>query len=297
MKNLIIAAVVGTAVMAGTFFFGMKIAPKPVPPAPVAEKSDEKKDGEKVTTAPPDTISLETLRKTSESMMSLNDSLRNREKLVSEREQKAKAKEDELRAERDALDQSHIKFKTLFGEFQNRLQLVEASQLDQLQKQASLYTSMNIDQSIDLIRAMEDPNITKLFSVMDTKPLSKLVSAWKAKYPNDVQRLLHDLDAMGRVLPKEQMALNTSLPIDEPAPVAPAAPAPAPEKDSSTPATPAATSTTSNDAAPGTDTPGEKPSLAPPADPPTAPASNDPNPVLPTPPVSTKTQVTTAATN
>ena len=245
MKNLLISGLIGTAVMAGGFYLGMRLAPTPPAKAAPIQTASAPAGTE---TPAPDAISLDTLRKTSETMMSVSQALDAREKSVAEREQKVKLKEDEIEAERAALDRTHEKFKLLFAEFQQRLQLVEASQLDQLQKQSALYTSMNIDQSIDMIRAMDDPAISRLFSVMDTKPLAKLVSAWKAKYPDDAQRLLKALDGMSRVLPKEEVALN-----DNPAPsgVGPS--------DSSTPETPAP-------ATPGADSPTPDAAPATPAD-------------------------------
>jgi serine/threonine-protein kinase len=147
---------------------------------------------------------------------------------------------------------------------------------------------------------MDEPAMTRLFSVMDTKPLSKLVSAWKAKYPNDSQRLLKALDGMGRVLPKDQIALNeppsgsndsTGAP-DSTAPVPAQTPdSPAPAADSNPTATP---QTDPNSATP---TPTSPPSLAPPADAP-APADSNSTTASPTPPPdSTQNPVSTATTN
>jgi hypothetical protein len=282
MKNLIIATVFGTAVMAGGFWYGMRIAPKPVakPPTTAAAQSPGATNEPGATPAA-DAISVDTLKKTSEEMMTLNQALQDREKKVAEREQKVAQQEDEIRAEREALDRSHDKFKTLFNEFQSRLQLVEANQAADLQKQSELYTTMNIDQSIDLIRAMDDDSMTRLFSVMDTKPLSKLVAAWKVKYPNDSQRLLRALDGMSRVLPKDQIALS-----DPPASTTTASPdstAPAATPDS---ATPPADANSVTPAPGGSDSPQGTPADSP------APADS-----TPAPPDSTQTPVSTATTN
>jgi len=290
MKNLIIATIIGLLFMAGGFGVGMKLAPKQVPKikAPAEAQAAGK--------TAPEAISIDTLRKTSETMMSLNQALQDREQKVAEREEKVKEKEDELAAERAALDRSHEKFKVLFDEFQQRLQLVEANQTEQLQKEAELYSSMGTDQSIELIRAMEDPAMIRLFSVMDTKPLGKLVAAWKTKYPEDVPRLLHALDGMAQVMPKEKIALTdpTTTPdtgsTEAPAPAAtptadapPSAPTPdasatAPEPSAPTSADPSATTSTPSTAstpdpssapAPASATPADStaaPSLAPPPD-------------------------------
>jgi len=229
--------------------------------------------------------------------MSLNQALQAREKSVALREQKAKEKEDELDAEREALDRAHDHFKTLFNEFQARLQLVEAKQLEELQKQSALYTSMSIEQSIDLIRAMDDPEMTRLFSVMDTKPLSKLVAAWKAKYPNDSQRILSVLDGMSRVLPKEQIAINDAASNATPGSADSAAPAPAPAQTPERAAAPASDSAAAPaDSNPANATPSSSPPLEPPADS-SVPAGTSPAPASSAPSDSTQNPVSTATTN
>jgi hypothetical protein len=292
MKNLIIAAVVGTLFMAGGFYVGMRMMP--VPPPKATATTAQTTPGATVATPAPDAISIETLKKTSETMMNLNKALQAREQAVAERERKVAQREEELSAEREALDQTHEQFKVLFNQFQSRLQLVEASQMDQLQKEASLYTAMGTEQSIGLIRAMDDADIAKLFSVMDTKPLGKLLADWKAKFPSDGPRLLHALNGMAEVMPKDKIAISDPAPTsnvgapDAPAADATPATAPAPATDTSTPATTPGTSST--DASPSA-TPDTTPSLAPPAD------STSPAPALPTPPDSNKDPVSTATTN
>jgi hypothetical protein len=286
MKNMIISGLIGTAVMAGGFWYGMRVAPVPPPkPKPVATQTQT--PGATAEPAAPDVIGVEALKKTSEAMMTLNQALQAREKNIALREQKAKEKEDELVAERTALDRTHEHFKTLFNEFQTRLHLVEAKQADELQKQATLYTTMSIDQSIELIRAMDDSDMTRLFSVMDTKPLSKLIAAWKAKYPNDSQRILGVLDGMGRVLPKDQIALN-----DPPSNAnagSPDSPAPAPAAVPDSSVAPA-------DSTPAPTTPSSTPSPAPATDP-SAPAAPSSTPALQPPPDTTPNPVSTATTN
>lgn len=290
---MIISGFIGTAFMAGGFWYGMRVAPVPTP-KPKAVATQTQTPGAPADTsataeaAAPDTINIDSLKKASDSMMSLNQALQAREKNVALREQKAKEKEDELVAEREALNRSHEHFKTLFTEFQARLQLVEAKQMEELQKQSALYTTMSIEQSIDLMRAMDDSDMTRLFSVMDTKPLSKLVAAWKAKYPNDSQRILNVLDGMARVLPKDQIALNDPPSDSKTGSPDSQAPTPAPT------ATPAPeSSATPSDATP---TQAATPSLDPPADPP-VPASSNPAPASPTPSGSTQNPVSTATTN
>jgi len=274
MKNLIIAAIIGVAFMTGGFWYGLRL--KPVPPP----HSKEVSAPATVAAAPaPPPISIETLKKTSETMMALNEALQARERNVAEREQKAQEREDELSAERGALDRSHEKFKALFNEFQQRLQLVEASQLDQLQKQAELYSAMGTTQSIELIRAMDDSSMTRLFSVMDIKPLSKLVAEWKTKYPEDTPRLLHALDGMAQVMPKDKIALSD--PTTAPDSTSPASPAPAanPSPDApapDAPATPSPAADPSSQPAPVSTPPANSTpdtGLTPPSDPTSAPVS------------------------
>jgi hypothetical protein len=295
MKNLLIAGVVGLAFMTGGFWFGLRLAPLPPP---------QSKDAPALAQSPavpkPDPISVETLRKTSETMMTLNQALQAREQTVAAREQKVKEQEDELGAEREALDRSHEKFKALFEEFQQRLQLVEANQLDQLQKQAALYEGMSVDQAIDLIRVMDDASITRLFSVMDTKPLSKLVAQWKSKYPQDGPRLVATLDGMAQVMPKEKIALSDPTTIPVPDSTGSPAPAANPAPDPSTPdptATPPAADPNAATPAPAS-TPAPDPSAAPtPAS--TPPAVSTPAPSLTPPPDTTSppAPVSTAAAN
>jgi hypothetical protein len=289
MKNLMIAGAVGTLFMAGGFVGGMKFMPKPPVPAPGTTVA-----GVAAATPAPEPISIEALKRTSESMMNLNQALQEREQKVALREQAVKAREDEMDAERAALNNSHDKFKTLFAEFQSRLQLVEASQADELQKQAALYTSMDGDQAVEMIRAMDDPAVTRLFSVIDTKPLSKLVGSWKTKYPVDIPRLLHVLDGMAQVLPKDKMALSdTSVAPDSTSTAAPSSPdaapapdAPAPAPDATTPAAP----TTPDPTAPAPDS-------AVPANDSTNPNDSTPAPAQPQPPEHKTDRVSTATTN
>jgi hypothetical protein len=282
MKNLIIAGIVGMAFMVGGFTVGMKLAPKPPAPKVAAAPAAPKPSNTPVQT--PEAISLDALKRTSETMVNLNEALQAREKAVAAREQRVKEREEELAAERDAIDRSHEKFKGLYAEFQQRLQLVEANQADQLQKQAELYQTMGTDQSLELIRAKDNAAMTRIFSVMDTKPLAKLISAWKAKYPDDTPRLLHALDGIGQVLPKDKIALADPPPATDPdAPPAspssmanPPSDAPAADPNATTPApdanAPAAAPTDPNAAALA---PTDSPAPAP-ADAPSAPAA-DPN--------------------
>jgi flagellar motility protein MotE (MotC chaperone) len=295
MKNVIISGAIGVIFMVGGFAVGMKFMPKP--PASAAGTSAAT-PGAATAASAPDPISIEALKKTSDSMMTLNKALEEREQKVAAREQAAKAREDELDAERAALNSSHEKFKTLFAEFQSRLQLVDASQVDQLQKQAALYEAMGSDQAIEMIKAMDDPAMTRLFSVMDTKPLSKLVGDWKTKYPADIPRLLQALNGMAQVLPKDKIALDDSGPSPDsnasgstpppanPAPAAPAADAPSPAPASSD-AQPAPASSPDGASVP-------VPTPAPATD---STAPSDSAPALPQPPDPNPGRVSTATTN
>jgi len=294
MKNLAIAGVIGLAFMTGGFWFGMRLMPLPpsrAKEAPVHAPSAQ--------ASAPDPISLEALKKTSQTMMSLNLALQAREQKVTAREQKAKEREDELDAERAALDRSHEKFKLLFGEFQQRLQLVEANQLDQLQKQAALYGAMGTTQSIELVRAMDDASMTRLFSVMDVKPLAKLVAEWKTKYPDDAPRLLRALDGMAQVMPKEKIALSNSTTASDSGSPGPSAPSASQTPDASAPdstATPPSNSAATDAPPPSAPTP------APAPDPSSAPASlapavSTPAPNSTPPPDSTPAPISTAANN
>lgn len=199
MKNYLIGGVIGLLFMAGGFWFGLRLAPKP-PAKKVAATT-------KAPAPTPEAISLETLRKTTEGMMDINQALQAREREVAAREKRVHEEEDEIAAERSALDRSHDKFKELYAEFQQRLELVDNNEQDQLQRQVTIYNSMDPTQSVDLIRAMDDPTVIKLFSIMDVKPLTKTVSAWKAKYPTDGPRILAMLNGMGRVVPKDKMIM------------------------------------------------------------------------------------------
>jgi hypothetical protein len=287
MKNALISGLIGLLFMAGGFAVGFKMMPKPkAAPVVVAPPTTVTPPGAAVPVPAPDAISMDTLKKTSESMMALNLALADREKRVAEREAAVKEKEDELVAERTALDASHEKFKALFNDFQSRLQLVEASQQEQLQKQADLYSAMGPAQSIELIRTMDDNAMTRLFSVMDTKPLAKLVSAWKTKYPEDSPRLLRTLTNTAQVMDKDKMALNDPL-SGNAAPVDTSAPAPAPEAPApDAPAPAAAPPTDSAAPAPDSTTPNTAPApLAPPADAPSP--ANPPSAAPASPPATT----------
>jgi len=277
MKNIIIAAVVGLLFMSGGFYFGLKLKPLPAPkaaPAPVAEVKQP------LIPPPGSPITLELLRKTSQTMMSLNDALQAREQKVAEREARVQQREDELAAERGDLDRSHAKFKQLYAEFQSRLNLVEANQVAQLQKQADLYSAMGTTQSIELIRTMEDDEMIRLFSVMDTKPLAKLIADWKTKYPQDVPRLLHNLDGMAQVMPKEKIVLADSPPDAGPV-AAPAMSPPSPDPSSPDPAAATPTPQASGETAPTGPAPTSDP--ASPANP--APAASSDSPATPAAPV------------
>jgi flagellar motility protein MotE (MotC chaperone) len=207
IKNIAIGGVVGLLFMSGGFYVGMRFVHVPVPKPALAASTTAKP-------APPsrDAISVDALRKTSESMLDVNQALQAREQAVAAREKKALQREDELDAERAALDRSHEKFHELYGEFKQHLQLVNANETDQLQRQLTIYTTMDPAEAADLIRSLDDGTIVRLFSMMDTKPLAKLVSAWKTKYPGDSARLLTALTQMGRVMPEDKVALSDAAP-------------------------------------------------------------------------------------
>jgi hypothetical protein len=206
MKNLIIFILIGASFLLSGFWFGMRLAPMPKKPAPKPVAAAT------APAAPREVISIDTLRQTSQNLMSVNAALQAREQSVAAREKAVGQHEEELTAERAALDQVHTHFKELYGEFQQRLQLVEDSETEQLQRQVTIFNAMDATQSADLIRALDDGTIVRLFSLMDTKPLSKLVTAWKAKYPNDAPRLLAALNGMGRVIAKDKVVLPDSPP-------------------------------------------------------------------------------------
>ncbi len=237
MKKLLPGAIIGLLFLIGGFGIGLRLAKFPSPPAPKSKVPELA--AVVAITAPTDPITPEALRKTSEGMMELNQSLKTREQQVALREQKAKEQEEELHAEQDALVRSHEKFNQLFLQFQNRLQLVEANQLEQAQRQNEIYQAMDPMQAIDILRGRDDASLTRLFSVMEVKPLAKLIAGWKTKYPDDTARLLGALDAMGQVMPKDKISLPEAVPpADSGTPVAasdaapPANPgAPAPTAD------------------------------------------------------------------
>jgi hypothetical protein len=295
MKNAIVGGLVGLLFMGGGFYCGLKLKPLPAPVSapPISIAVAPSKD---VFVPPPGTpITLDTLRKTSESMMKLNEALQAREQAVAERERKVQESEDELAAEREALNRSHERFKELYSEFQSRLQLVEANQVDQVQKQADLYASMGTTQSIDLVRAMDDASMIRIFSVMDTKPLGKLIAEWKTKYPEDTPRLLHNLDGMAQVMPKEKIALSDVEPSTPVGPRHPAPDAPASTPPDATPAPPAAPDPSASPPSSSGAVPSD--TTAPSASPAPSPADAAPVPSLTPPPDSTAAPVSTATSN
>jgi hypothetical protein len=253
MKSVIISGVAGLAFLGGGFFAGMKLSPLPKVPA----KTSAPAATVAAPTAIADPITPESLKKTSEELTDLNKNLQQREHDVAVREQAVKQREDEMDAERDALNRSHQKFNQLYGEFQQRLQLVESNEIDQLKRQDDLYTTMDVASAVDLVRGRDDSAVTRLFSVMEVKELAKFVAQWKTKYPDDAARLLRLLDGMGRVVPKDEMAMpDAAVPTSDTGVVAPPATLP----DASTPS--AASSPAPDAAGPVSD-----PNAAPAADP------------------------------
>ena len=99
MKNALITAVVGLLFMSAGFAVGFHLMPKPKPvPAPVAAAPTMvTPPGAAVPVPVADAITLDTLKKTSESMMSLNVALAEREKRVAEREAKRQAARGRIR--------------------------------------------------------------------------------------------------------------------------------------------------------------------------------------------------------
>jgi flagellar motility protein MotE (MotC chaperone) len=246
IKNLAIGGAVGLLFMVGGFFGGMRFVHVPVPKKIAAVAPTAKAP----VAASRDAISIDALRKTSQNMMDVNQALQARELAVAAREKKAREREDELDAERAALDRSHAKFKELYAQFEQRLQLVTANESDQMQRQMTIYTKMDPAEAADLLRALDDGTIVRFFSIMDTKPLANLVSAWKAKYPADSTRLLTALTQMGTVMPQDKIALS------DPAASAPASGAdanatPAPVADDA----PASTDASANTPPPDTGAP------------------------------------------
>jgi hypothetical protein len=276
MKNALISGIVGLLFMAGGFYAGFQLMPRPKPvPVVVAPPTTMKPPGAAVAMPTAAAISMDTLTRTSQSMMDLNLALADREKRVTEREAKVEQQEEEMAAERAALDSSHEKFKAMFNDFQSRLQLVEASQQEALQKQAEVFDAMGPDQSIELIRTMDDDTVTRLFTVMDTKPLAKLIGAWKTKYPDDAARLLRMLTNTGLVIDKSKIALDDPLQGNSGGNAPAPSPAPAPADD--TPNPPAPEEAPAPDAAP----PAPAPDAAPTA--PTAPDATTPDSTAPPP--------------
>ena len=205
MKNALISGAVGLIFMTGGFFLGMRLAH-----LPPAAKAGTVAPVAAIAAAPKPAFSIETLRKTTQSLLEINQALQAREAAVAAREKRAAEQEQELAAERAALDQSHESFQVLYQEFLKRLQLVKGSEAGQWQRQIEIYGSMDSAQVVDLLRVQDDGTVTKLFSLMDPKPLAKLLSGWKARYPADSPRLLAALNGMGRVQTAEQMTLSAT---------------------------------------------------------------------------------------
>ena len=286
MKNLLISGAIGLVFLAGGFFLGFHLVPKPAPkPATPVKTAAAAPAPAPVKAA----FTVDSLKKTTEGLWDLNQALQVREQAVATREKKAAQAEAELAAESKALDETHRQFQELYGEFQKRLQLITTNQYEQLQKQATIYSAMEPASSVDFIRAMDDGSVLRLFAVLEEKDLSKIVAAWKEKYPADTQRVLFMLSRMGQVVPADQVALpqlpavpatatTSGTPVDAapsdsgPAPAAAptdstsasnASPAPtsgsapASSTDSSTPAAPA--SAASPEATPPPSDPGSAP--------------------------------------
>ncbi len=236
MKNIIIVALVGLSFLTSGFLAGLRFAPMPKKPVHVAAV--------KVAPKPVDpkvAFSVDSLKRASENMQSINDALQAREQAVAAREKAATQKEDELAAERAALDRLHAQFKTLYGQFQQRLQLVTDTETGALQRQVTIFDAMDPAQAIDLVHSLDDSTITRLFALMEDKPLAKIVSAWKQKYPADTARLLTDLNGIGRVVAKAKIDMP-----DMPPAADTSAPAPPTTTDVSTPPTGAQAETGSN---------------------------------------------------
>jgi hypothetical protein len=271
MKNIIICVLVGLSFLTSGFWVGLRFAPMPKKPAPVAAPAAALAASP---LPPKEAFSLDALQRASQNMQSVNDALQAREQAVTAREKAVAQKEDELVAERAALDRVHAHFKQLYAEFQDRLQLVSDTQTGALERQVTIFNSMDPLQSVDLVRSLDDPTVTRLFALMEDKPLAKLVGAWKQKYPMDTVRLLTDLNGIGRVVAKDKIDLP-----DNPPAADTGAPAPPASSDVSTPpaaATPDSTTPDASAPAPAA-TPDANTAAAPDssATPPAAPA--DPN--------------------
>jgi hypothetical protein len=232
MKNILIAALVGISFLTSGFWIGLRFAPMPKKPAPVVARAAPKPVDPKVA------FSVDSLKRASENMLSINDALKAREQAVAAREKKAAQTEDELAAERAALDRVHAHFQRLYAEFQKRLDLVTDTETGALQRQVTIFGAMDPAQAVDLVRELDDSTVTRLFALMEDKPLAKLASAWKTKYPADSARLLLDLNGMGRVMARDKVDLPDA----------------AQDADSTTPAPPDSTDvSTPGSAAPNTD--------------------------------------------
>jgi Skp family chaperone for outer membrane proteins len=254
MKNIIIVVLVGLSFLTSGFWIGLRLAPMPKKPAPVAVAHAAPKPVD-----PKVAFSVDSLKRASENMQSINDALQAREQAVAAREKAAAQKEDELAAERAALDRLHAQFKKLYGEFQQRLQLVTDTETGALERQVTVFNAMDPAQAIDLVRSLDDPTVTRLFALMEDKPLAKIISAWKQKYPADTARLLGDLNGIGRVVAKDKIDLPDMAPAaDTSTPAAPPT-----STDISTPPSAPADTTTDNATPPAASTDAAAPAPAP----------------------------------
>ena len=81
MKNALISGILGLLFMVGGFYAGFQMMPKPKPVVVTAPSPTEVKPaGAAVPMPVADAISMDTLKKTSQSMMDLNLALADREK-------------------------------------------------------------------------------------------------------------------------------------------------------------------------------------------------------------------------
>jgi hypothetical protein len=140
-----------------------------------------------------------------------------------------------------------------------------------------------------MLKAMDDPQLIRLFSVMDTKPLAKLIADWKTKYPSDIPRLLHTLDGMAQVMPKDKIALSD---VSSPSPVS-STPSPDQQPDSASPAAPSDSTAPTDSPNPDATAPMPNPDSTPPA----APTDSATPPPLAPPADPKPAQVSTAASN
>jgi flagellar motility protein MotE (MotC chaperone) len=134
-------------------------------------------------------LSQESLEKISQELAQWSNELKKREKNLIALDEDLVRREKLLAAEQEALIKRRESLAGLQKKLEERIITVQKTETESYTKLALFYSTMKPDTTLEILRAMKDDDVAKMFAFMPEKTRLKLMNAWSGKYPQELARV------------------------------------------------------------------------------------------------------------